>query len=130
MTTTEAVVRSVERLHELLAEWIGTAAPPAVLDEFLAAQAADFAMVTTEGQVLGLAELRVALAGAGGADPGLKIAISDVEIVGEFGDAVLVRFREHHVSTRGNSARQVSAVLVADGSELRWRHLHETPIAG
>lgn len=125
MTTTEAVVHEVERLHDLLAGWIGAGAP--VLEEFLAAQTDDFSLVTVDGQVLDLPTLRAALAGAGGADPGLRIVISEVETVAELGDAVLIRFLETHRGGGSASARRVSAVL--QGPELRWRHVHETPVA-
>ncbi|WP_028927420.1 nuclear transport factor 2 family protein [Pseudonocardia acaciae] len=126
------VEAEVVEQHRLLAAWLGSAAGPEVLDELRDAHTDDFSMVTTDGQALSRAALLDGLAGARNATPGLHILISEVTVVAELGDAVLARFLETHVAHGHTSSRRVTVLLQLDEKArngLRWRYLHETPIA-
>ncbi|WP_328403761.1 hypothetical protein [Nocardia sp. NBC_00403] len=122
-------VAAVETLHADLAAWLGSDAAVEVFDRFAAAQHEEFSMVTTAGEVLGRAELLTGLRGARNIQPGLKIDISDVQELAREGNTVVVRFLEMHRLAGTGSCRQVTAVLVAEGPEFRWRTVHETEVS-
>lgn len=121
---------AVESLHADLARWLGTAAPVEVFDRFAAAQHPDFTMVTTTGAVLARDELLTGLRGAHNTQPGLAIEITELECLLD-DDTVVIRFLERHLSGDAATARRVTAVLVTDdrAGQLRWRTVHETPLA-
>ncbi len=122
----DQVEDTVVRQHRLLAEWLGSRADQAVLDELGAAHTADFTLVTVDGDVLDRDTLLAALAGAAGTQLGLRIEITDVTVVARFSDAVLVRFLETHVMGEQATARRVSALLRSGDGPLRWAYVHET----
>jgi hypothetical protein len=123
----------IEEQHRLLAHWLGSpAAEPADLDALEAAHTDDFSMVTAEGRVLTRAALFESLARSANSRPGLRILVSDVELVAELGDIVLARFLETHVEHGHTTSRRVTALLCVDERArhgLRWRHVHETLLA-
>lgn len=126
-----SVETEVEHRHLLLATWIGSPARHAVLEELRDSLSADFCMVSLDGHVIAREGVLEGLAGAGNSRPGLRILISEVTVVVELADALLVRFLETHIEHRHTASRQVSALLQADDAAprgLRWRYLHETPI--
>ncbi|WP_327150943.1 hypothetical protein [Nocardia sp. NBC_01329] len=120
----------VERVHSLLAAWLGTPASPQVLDAFAAAQHADFSMVTTAGAVLRKTELLAGLHRARNSRPGLAIEISDVEILCTTADTTVVRFVEQHHAGQGTDYRRTTAVLRTDPEQnrYRWLTVHETTV--
>jgi hypothetical protein len=120
------VADAVVRQHDLLAAWLGSRADQAVLAELRDAHTADFTLVTVDGQVLDRDTLLAALENAANAQPGLRIEITDVTIVAQLDDAVLVRFLETHLVQEAATARLVSALLRADSDTLRWAYVHET----
>ncbi|MFD6392285.1 hypothetical protein [Nocardia sp. NPDC060259] len=127
---TPDVPAAVESLHADLARWLGTAAPDEVFDRFAAAQHPAFTMVTTAGEVVARDDLLTGLRAAHNAQPGLTIEITDIETVLDDGTTVVIRFLERHLVGGIVTARRVTAVLVTDGQGgLRWRTVHETPLA-
>ncbi|MFQ6398241.1 hypothetical protein ACLMAJ_32970 [Nocardia sp. KC 131] len=122
-------VAAVETLHADLAAWLGSNAGMEVFERFAAVQHEEFSMVTTSGEIIGRAELLAGLRGARNIQPGLKIDISDVHELAREGNLVVVRFMELHRVGGTGSCRQVTAVLIAEGPELRWRTVHETEIS-
>jgi len=124
----DQVADAVVHQHRLLAEWLGSRADRTVLAELRAAHTADFTLATVDGQVLDRETLLAALEDAAGAQPGLRIEITDVTVVARFGDAVLIRFLETHVMAEQATARRVSALLRAGDGTLRWAYVHETAV--
>ncbi|MET8800916.1 hypothetical protein ABZV91_31615 [Nocardia sp. NPDC004568] len=120
----------VERVHSLLATWLGTAAPPRVLDGFAAAQHDDFSMVTVAGAVLRKTELLAGLHRARNSRPGLVIEISEVETVCASADLTVVRFVEEHRDGDTSEYRRTTAVLSAapDDNRYLWLAVHETTL--
>lgn len=120
----------VERVHSLLATWLGTTASPQVLDEFAAAQHDEFSMVTVAGEVVRKTELLAGLHRARTSRPGLVIEVSDVEIVCASDDLTVVRFVEEHRDGDTSEYRRTTAVLRADPDEnrYRWLTVHETAL--
>lgn len=124
-------VRSeVERVHSLLAAWLGTPASPQVLDGFAAAQDDDFSMVTVTGAIVRRTELLAGLHRARNSRPGLVIEVSDVETVCASVDLTVVRFVEEHRVGDIGEYRRTTAVLRADSDEnrYRWLTVHETAL--
>ncbi|MFE6921497.1 hypothetical protein ACFVAV_10670 [Nocardia sp. NPDC057663] len=125
-----AVLSAVETLHADLARWLGTAAPAEVFDRFAAAQHEAFTMVTTTGEVVARDSLLTGLRAARNARPGLTIEITEACTLLDDGTTVVIRFLERHLVGDTATARRVTAVLVTDSpDELRWRTVHETPLA-
>ncbi|MFI6313869.1 hypothetical protein ACIBEK_27525 [Nocardia fusca] len=120
----------VERVHSLLATWLGTTASPQVLDGFAAAQHDEFSMVTVAGAVVRKTELLAGLHRARNSRPGLVIEVSDVEIVCASADLTVVRFVEEHRDGGTSEYRRTTAVLRADPDEnrYRWLTVHETAL--
>lgn len=117
----------VERLHRLLAHWLGADCGPAVLTEFRDSHANDFTLITTEGAVLTAEELFTALAGARNSAPGLAIEVDEIVTVAESSEFAVVRFRETHRDGR-TTARRTTAVLRRTAGGWRWQHVHETAL--
>ncbi|MCP2299953.1 hypothetical protein APR11_006412 [Nocardia amikacinitolerans] len=123
---------SIASLHADLAAWLGSPAPFEVFERFAAAQHERFSMVSVSGAVLERDALLAGLREARNARPGLRIEISEITELARFGENVVVRFLERHLTEDENSARRVTAVLSAvEGFELgyRWLTVHETPVA-
>ncbi|MEV3961885.1 hypothetical protein AB0M34_13460 [Nocardia sp. NPDC050193] len=120
----------VERVHSLLAAWLGTPASPQVLDAFAAAQDTDFSMVTVTGAIVRKTELLAGLHRARNSRPGLVVEVSDVETVYASADLTVVRFVEEHRDGDLAEYRRTTAVLRADpdGNRYRWRTVHETAV--
>ncbi|MFC7448993.1 DUF4440 domain-containing protein [Rhodococcus daqingensis] len=130
--TDTQVIREIEDHHLALERWLGTAADPALLSEFIGAHTADFSLVTTEGRVVSGDELADSLRGAGNAVPGLRIAITAIEVQLVTADVAIARFHETHHTDDGSGVRVVTAVLVPEPGArngLRWRSVHETLLA-
>ncbi|MEV0700183.1 DUF4440 domain-containing protein [Saccharopolyspora sp. NPDC050389] len=116
----------VERVHRLLAEWLGTDCGPAVLEALRAAHTDDFTMITTDGRPMTVEDLFGALAGARNAAPGLTIEVDEITTAADAADLAVVHFRETHHHEGRTTRRRTTAVLRRTGQGLRWHHLHET----
>lgn len=104
--------------HDHLATWLGTG-DVGSLDAFLAAHHDAFSLVTTSGEILGLAPLQESLRGAGGTQPGLSIEIQEVTgITGE-----THRFTERHIVNDSVVGVRIVTAVLADGLLLA---VHET----
>jgi hypothetical protein len=123
-------VTEVERVHSLLATWLGTPASPQVLDGFAAAQHDEFSMVTVAGAVLRKAELLSGLHRARNSRPGLVIDVFDIEILCTAADTTVVRFVEQHRDGDDTEYRRTTAVLraVTQGNRYQWLAVHETAV--
>nr|WP_255495031.1 DUF4440 domain-containing protein [Nocardia sp. GTS18] len=119
---------AIQALHDDLADWLGSEAPDSVFDRFAAAQDPSFSMVTTTGQVLHRDELLTGLRAARNAQPGLRIAISEIEVLATDGAVTVVRFLESHHHAGTVSRRRVLAVLRSERESLRWSTLQETDV--
>ncbi|MBF6348297.1 DUF4440 domain-containing protein [Nocardia flavorosea] len=123
------IAADIERVHDLLATWLGSAASPRVLDTFAAAHDEDFSMVTAAGTVVRKRELLSGLHRARNSRPGLVIEISDIETLSETGDTTVVRFVECQRDGGGQEYRRTTAVVrVGPEQSCRWLALQETTV--
>ncbi|WP_280425587.1 nuclear transport factor 2 family protein [Nocardia carnea] len=124
------IAAEIERVHDLLAAWLGSAASPRVLDAFAAAHDEDFSMVTTAGTVIRKRELLSGLHRARNGRPGLVIEISEVETLCATGDTAVVRFVECQRGSGEPEYRRTTAALRTDsGQSFQWLALQETAVA-
>ncbi|MEV0685071.1 DUF4440 domain-containing protein [Nocardia sp. NPDC050378] len=121
---------AIRALHDDLAAWLGSEAPDSVFDRFAAAQDVSFSMVTTTGQILRRDELLAGLRAARNAQPGLRITISEIEVLSADDAVTVVRFLESHDHAGVVSRRRVLAVLRPERDSVRWWTLQETDVPG
>ncbi|NKY57905.1 hypothetical protein [Nocardia flavorosea] len=123
------IAAEIERVHDLLATWLGSAASPRVLDRFAAAHDEDFSMVTAEGTVVCKRDLLSGLHRARNSRPGLVIEVSEVETLRSDGDTTVARFVECQRDTTGQDHRRTTAVLRVDPDlSYRWITVQETAV--
>lgn len=124
------IAAEIERVHDLLATWLGSAASPRVLDGFAAAHDEDFSLVTAAGTVVRKRDLLSGLHRARNSRPGLSIEISEVETLRSDGDTTVVRFVESQRDAAGQDHRRTTAVLhVEPDLTCRWVAVQETAVA-
>lgn len=125
------IAAEIERVHDLLAAWLGSAASPRVLDGFAAAHDEDFSMITAAGTVVGKRDLLSGLHRARNSRTGLMIEISEVETLCSAGDTTVVRFVECQRDGDGREHRRTTAVLRTEPDlSYRWVALQETAVTG
>ncbi|MFI1460216.1 DUF4440 domain-containing protein [Nocardia carnea] len=123
------IAAEIERVHDLLATWLGSAASPRVLDTFAAAHDEDFSMVTAVGTVVRKRELLTGLHRARNSRPGLVIEISEVETLCATGDTAVVRFVEYQRDESGPEYQRTTAVVRIDPEQsCQWLALQETAV--
>jgi hypothetical protein len=124
----EELLAEVERHHEDLARWLGSAAEPALLDTLGQAHLPEFTLIALDGSKLTLPALMEALSGSRNAVPGLTIGIDDFEVVLRTAEVAVCRFLELHSA---GSPRRTTAVLVPDPAArygVRWLSVQETAV--
>lgn len=119
----------VAALHWDLAEWLGTFAPPKVFDRFSAALDSEFSSVVTTGQAVDRETLLSGVWSSRNAMPGLEIEVSEVAEIARSGGLVVVRFVAENCVSETRTRRLVTAALLTDGREYKWRSVHETATA-
>ena len=89
-----------------------------------------FTMIQPSGGVADRGELVTGMRGAHGANPGFRIAITDVAVQMRVGDALVVMYTEWQkgamASKTANNGRRSTVVFRDEGDRLIWSHLHET----
>jgi hypothetical protein len=88
-------------------------------------------MISMQAAVLGKEDVGELFGRLHGKRPELRITVDEMQISHEWSGGACITYREMHTDTGGVRTARRSIVLLeasADGS-LRWRHLHETPIA-
>lgn len=99
-------------------------------DRCARALARDFCMITPDGLLLDRATVLDRLV-AMRAPPGFLIAISDIRLVAEFGDSVLLRYVEEQYREANRTRRLSTALFTAEAKApcgVVWRYLQETCI--
>ncbi|MEU2725722.1 hypothetical protein [Streptomyces smyrnaeus] len=114
--------------NQLLATWFGTDADPEVLDRVAATQAETFSMLSIDGIRVSQSELLAGLRRKRNSQPGLRIEISDFEVLFSEGDVRVIRCLERHHLDGKRSDRWTTAVLTVRPTQprFRWQVLHES----
>lgn len=131
MIDTEKFLREIVDLHIEIERWFTGTAHPNDLVQLLERFSPEFCMICVQGTALGKEGVGELFERLHGKRPELRITVDEMQISQEWSDGACVTYRETHADAGGvETARRSTVVLEAsaDGS-LRWRHLHETPIA-
>jgi hypothetical protein len=127
----------VEALHDFFTGWFNGTLPEtdaAFQGGFADHAHAEFRMVQPSGAAHDLDDILTALRGAWGGNPGFRIEIRDVRVLGEWPAAglVLAAYIEAQFgalnSTPPDNLRRSTVLFERRGGRLLWRHLHETAL--
>ncbi|MEM7221715.1 MAG: hypothetical protein AAF495_01965 [Pseudomonadota bacterium] len=131
----EAVRREIEEVHRFFVEWFnGTARRSDFDSRFADRLDPEMVFVSPDGNRPDRTALLAGIRQAHGANPGFRIAIRDVKLLRDLGEALLVSYTEWQrgarSSARGENARFTTLVITKP--PFRWLHVHETwlPEAG
>jgi len=113
-----------------LIQWLfsGADTDPAAGIRLLAHFSEHFSMTATGGQQLDYQMLASFFAQAAGSKPGLQIVVTDLAVLYESEQAVVVRYREAQEFGDGSANLRHATALFdkSTGGGMLWRHLHET----
>lgn len=129
----EEVRAEVERLHDFFTGWFqGTIAADSFDSSIAACLHPKFENVQPAGHALTLESLLGALRRAHGSNPGFRIEVGDVRVLGEWPGAGLIlagyveaQFGARNTVPADNLRRSTVLFERLDG-RLIWRHVHET----
>ena len=124
----ERAIRSVFTLHDQIEAVFSQADVDATLAELLAYFSSNFEMITIKGQRIQYPQLQALFTNNMGAWPDFKIEISEVMVIAEAADHVLLRYQEQQVKQGVATLRQSTALIEFQGEHCLWRYLHETTV--
>lgn len=124
----ERAIRSVFTLHDQIEAVFSQSDADVTLSELLACFSSQFEMITIKGQRIQSPQLQALFSNNMGAWPDFKIQISDVVVITEAADHVLLRYQEQQQKQGTITLRQSTALIEFQGEHCLWRYLHETTV--
>jgi len=126
----EQVRKVIISLHQYFEDWLGgklinTLANTAYLEN---AFDKEFIMVLPTGVVQMRSEAVEGLKKAWGVLPGLKITISDVQVLHDDASSILAVYKETQTIGNTKNVRTSSVVFNKVGDELKWLFVQETMV--
>ncbi len=116
--------------HVAIEQWLAGNASASQLDPLMARFSRHYTMITLSGQRLDYPGLYQLFQQAYGKRPGLQIRIDELQQIASGPGMTVVSYREWQADALGkHTQRRSTAVFEHDHGALRWRHLHETPVA-
>ncbi|PCG86947.1 hypothetical protein CIB93_05230 [Streptomyces sp. WZ.A104] len=115
--------------NQLLATWFGTDdADPEILERVAATQSETFTMLSIDRVPVTKSQLLDGLRQKRSSQPGLRIEITEFEVLFSQGDVRVIRCRERHHLNEERSDRWTTAVLTVQRAQprFRWHVLHES----
>jgi len=117
-------------LHDKLQAWFRAEIAADALDDLMTHFCVDFSMVGIAGRRLDRSAVQALFAGCHGARPGLQIAIEAVQAVDAPSPLAVLRYREGHAVSEGETTwRESLAVLRQEDGRWHWLALHEVTVA-
>lgn len=115
--------------HIAIEAWLGRGEGD---DAALMARFSDrFSMITPGGATLDKPALVDFFQAQRAARTGLSIRVDDVELLAEWENGAVLRYREtQQLPDQAAHQRWSTVVFEKDGGKRVWRHLHETALAG
>lgn len=113
--------------HIAIENWLGRGEghPQTLLSRF----AADFSMIGLNGSPLDRSALECFFMAQKQARPGLRIAVDSIEIVAEWPDGAVVKYRELQIlPEQSQTLRWSTAVFRLQEGQVYWRLLQETRV--
>jgi len=129
----QKIKQEVIDIHNLFVDWFTGKADKTDLNNKLAPRFyKETKFISTKGQSVnydGLMEMFKE--GYGKMSPAFRIAISDVEILQEVGDYVLVNYIEWQTNNpdpeaSGSYTARKTSILISKQTPFKWLHIHET----
>lgn len=124
----ERAIRSVFTLHDQIEAVFSQSDADATLKALLECFSSTFEMITIKGQRIESDQLHALFTNNMGAWPDFKIEISDVVVITEAADHVLLRYQEQQIKQAAITLRQSTALIQFQGEQCLWRYLHETTV--
>lgn len=129
----DSVTIEIERMLAFLSGWFRGEYEPAVLRQgFEDALHPNFERVPPDGEAIDKAGVIERIRETNGDSPFFRIVCDDVKIIAVFPEFIVASYIEHQSGARNSpqvNHRRVTVVLEI-GPRLKWRHVHETTIAG
>ncbi|EAR57483.1 hypothetical protein SKA34_07853 [Photobacterium sp. SKA34] len=100
-----------------------------VMGELISSFDQEFTMVTQQGRVIGLPEVKQLFTSSLGKRPKLEIIIEDVVPIFDDNGIVTIRYCESHHECHLYKRRISTVIIDTSNEQLRWLYLHETPIS-
>lgn len=128
-----AVKQEVERLHAFISGWFRGEIDAAEFEPAFAARLdPDFENIQPSGRVLKRADLLEPIRAAHGTNPDFRITIREPRVLGTWPGLILATYVEEQFgalnSDPPDNDRRSTALFLADGPDLVWRHLQETAV--
>ncbi|MNJ42875.1 hypothetical protein D3C77_378550 [compost metagenome] len=130
MSPIAPALKEVLDTHVAIQQWLSGDAAADQLDPLMARFSPHYSMITLPGHRLDYPGMYRLFQQAYGKRPGLQIRIDELQEIASHSCLTVVSYREWQADAVGNqSLRRATAVFEHDHGTLRWRHLHETPVA-
>ncbi|MGF1828610.1 hypothetical protein L4D04_05345 [Photobacterium angustum] len=100
-----------------------------VMEELISSFDPEFTMITQQGKVIGLPEVKQLFTSSLGKRPKLEIIIEDIVPIFNDKGIVTIRYCEIHHECHQYKKRISTAIIDTSSEKLRWLYLHETPIS-
>ena len=122
----EAAIESTYSLHVLIQTVFNQAGTEQALAEMITYFSPDFEMVGAAGKRIQYEQVVQLFRNNQGKMPDLKIEISDVDVISQKDDAIVMNYTETHHKTTGTTSRRASVLLLEQDGKMLWRYLQET----
>ena len=122
----EAAIESTYSLHVLIQTVFNQAGTEQALAEMITYFSPDFVMVGAAGKRIQYEQVVQLFRNNQGKMPDLKIEISDVDVISQKDDAIVMNYTETHHKDAGTTHRRASVLLIEENGKMVWRYLQET----
>ena len=131
MTQSDMYFDLIRNTVSMIEDWFSGADNSAKLYEKLMADfSADFTMITMSGSELGYPEIGAFFKAQAGAKSGLKITLENMSVIYEGSDGAVVTYHEIQEQSGHEPTKRVATTFLSSiGTQLQWKHLHETSVA-
>ena len=118
-------------LHKFFEDWFGgkVSNTDVVFARFVDCMDNGFVLISPDGSIQTLAELKPMLRAAHGSRPGVRIWATNARLLHRMDGHVVMAYEEWQVTDGAQTRRQSSAVFRTDAGlpqGVQWVHLHET----
>lgn len=128
MSVTQAI-HQVETLHQEIQSLFNQPDQPERLSSLMKYFSAQFEMVGISGARLNIHQLEEMFSHKMGAFPDLKIEVSQIRVIMQTADFVLLAYQETHHKSGHCHHRIATACIEFHVEQCIWRYLHETTIS-
>lgn len=131
MTQSDIYFNLIRNTVSMIEDWFsGADNSTRLYEELMAGFSADFTMITMSGSEIGYPEISAFFKAQAGAKSGLKITLENMSVIYEGSDGAVVTYHEIQEQSGHEPTKRVATTFVSNiGTQLQWKHLHETSFA-